>query len=76
MSENRDYKDTLLMMQTAFPMRGNLGVNELPIEKKWEDLHIYEKVLKKYEGHVSFFLHVGRPKANGSITVCNHVKKL
>lgn len=76
MSENRDYKDTLLMMQTAFPMRGNLGVNELPIEKKWEDLHIYEKVLKKNEGHETFFLHDGPPYANGSIHVGHALNKI
>ena len=42
----KDFKDTLLMMKTDFPMRGNLGVNELPIQAKWEELKLYEKVLE------------------------------
>ena len=50
----KDYKDTLLMMKTDFPMRGNLGVNELPIQAFWEEHHIYEKVLKKNEGKQTF----------------------
>ena len=45
--KTKDFKDTLLMPKTDFPMRGNLGVNELPIQAKWEELNIYEKVVKK-----------------------------
>ena len=61
----KEYKDTLLMPKTDFPMRGNLGVNELTIQQKWDDNKIYEKVLKKNEGHETFFLHDGPPYANG-----------
>ena len=43
----KDYKDTLLMIKTDFPMRGNLGVNELPIQEKWEKLDIYHRALAK-----------------------------
>ena len=50
----KEYKDTLLMPKTDFPMRGNLGVNEIPIQKKWEEDKIYEKVLKKNEGKQPF----------------------
>ena len=32
----KDYKDTVLMMKTDFPMRGNLGVNEHNIQKYWK----------------------------------------
>ena len=42
MDLKKDFKDTLLMPKTDFPMRGNLGVNELPIQAKWEELNIYE----------------------------------
>lgn len=75
-NENRDYKDTLLMMRTDFPMRGNLGVNELPIEKKWEELNIYEKVLEKNKHNDTFFLHDGPPYANGSIHVGHALNKI
>ena len=50
--KTKDFKDTLLMPKTDFPMRGNLGVNELPIQAKWEENKIYEKVVKKNEGKI------------------------
>ncbi|MGM9899304.1 MAG: isoleucine--tRNA ligase [Bacilli bacterium] len=64
------------MMKTDFPMRGNLGVNELPIEKKWEELNIYEKVLEKNKHNDTFFLHDGPPYANGSIHVGHALNKI
>lgn len=75
-SEKRDYKDTLLMMKTDFPMRGNLGVNELTIEKKWEENHIYEKALEQNKANDTFFLHDGPPYANGSIHVGHALNKI
>ncbi len=75
-NEKRDYKDTLLMMKTDFPMRGNLGVNELSIEERWEELHIYEKVIEKNKHNDAFFLHDGPPYANGSIHVGHALNKI
>lgn len=72
----KEYKDTLLMPKTDFPMRGNLGVNEIPVEKKWEETKIYEKLLKKNEGRETFFLHDGPPYANGSIHVGHALNKV
>ena len=57
----KDYKDTLLMIKTDFPMRGNLGVNELPIQAKWEELKIYERAVEKNKNNQPFFLHDGPP---------------
>lgn len=71
----KEYKDTLLMPKTDFPMRGNLGVNELPLQQAWEENKIYEKLLKKNEGNESFFLHDGPPYANGSIHVGHALNK-
>ena len=72
----KEYKDTLLMPKTDFPMRGNLGVNEIPIQKKWEEDKIYEKVLKKNEGKQPFYLHDGPPYANGKIHVGHAMNKI
>lgn len=72
----KDYKDTLLMMKTDFPMRGNLGVNELNIQKLWEDESIYEAVLEKNKDKQVFFLHDGPPYANGSIHVGHALNKI
>lgn len=41
-----DYKETLLMPETDFPMRGNLPKREPEMQKKWEEMNIYEKVAK------------------------------
>ncbi len=74
--ETKDYKDTLLMMKTDFPMRGNLGVNELPIQQKWEENKIYEKVLEQNKNNEAFYLHDGPPYANGSIHVGHALNKI
>ena len=52
----KDYKDTLLMMKTDFPMRGNLGVNEHNIQAFWEENNIYEKALEKNAGKEPFVI--------------------
>ena len=74
--KTKDFKDTLLMPKTDFPMRGNLGVNELPIQAKWEELNIYEKVVNKNEGKEPFFLHDGPPYANGNIHLGHALNKI
>ncbi len=72
----KDFKDTLLMPKTDFPMRGNLGVNELKIQEKWDSLNLYEKVNKKNEGKEPFFLHDGPPYANGNIHLGHALNKI
>ena len=72
----KDYKDTLLMMKTDFPMRGNLGVNEHNIQAFWEENNIYEKALEKNAGKEPFFLHDGPPYANGNIHTGHALNKV
>jgi isoleucyl-tRNA synthetase len=72
----KDFKDTLLMMKTDFPMRGNMGVSELPIQERWFSEKLYEKVLKKNEEKSSFVLHDGPPYANGSIHIGHALNKI
>jgi isoleucyl-tRNA synthetase len=50
---SKDYKDTLLMMKTAFSMRANLTEKEPQIQKHWEEKDVYRKVLEKNQGHPS-----------------------
>ena len=40
----KDYKETLLMPKTSFEMRGNLNVKEPLIQKKWNELNLFEKL--------------------------------
>lgn len=49
----KDYKDTLLMGKTNFEMRGNLGQKEPLIQEKWNQNHVYEKVLEKIKDYVN-----------------------
>ena len=72
----KDFKDTLLMMKTDFPMRGNLGVNELPLQAKWDEMDLYNKALEKNKGNKTFFLHDGPPYANGNIHVGHALNKI
>ncbi|HEY8396172.1 MAG TPA: class I tRNA ligase family protein, partial [Bacilli bacterium] len=58
---SKDYKDTLLMMNTDFAMRANLAEKEPLIQKQWEEKDIYKKVLEKNQGHPKFILHDGPP---------------
>ena len=46
----KDYKDTLFMGKTTFEMRGNLFNKEPEIQKKWKDMDLYNKVIRKNEG--------------------------
>ncbi len=73
---SRDYKDTLLMMQTAFNMRANLANNEPIIEKKWDDLKLYERVLDQNKERPSYMLHDGPPYANGDIHTGHALNKI
>ena len=63
----QDYKDTMNLPQTEFAMRGNLAVNEPIRLKKWQNMGLYQLMLKRNEGHDPFILHDGPPYANGPI---------
>ncbi|MCK6256936.1 isoleucine--tRNA ligase [Fictibacillus sp. KIGAM418] len=71
-----NYKDTLLMPKTEFPMRGNLPQREPEVQAKWEDLNIYKKVQEHTKGRPSFILHDGPPYANGDIHVGHAENKI
>lgn len=65
--DTKNYKDTLLMPQTEFPMRGNLGQKEPQVQKNWEDIDLYGKIMKQNADKPFYVLHDGPPYANGSI---------
>lgn len=71
-----DFKDTLLMPKTDFPMRGNLPKREPDIQSKWEEMNVYEKVQKRAEGRPHFILHDGPPYANGDIHIGHALNKI
>ncbi|MBS4211920.1 MULTISPECIES: isoleucine--tRNA ligase [Neobacillus] len=71
-----EYKDTLLMPQTDFPMRGNLPQREPEMQAKWEEMNIYQKVQERTKGRPMFVLHDGPPYANGDIHMGHALNKI
>ena len=71
-----DYKDTLLMPQTEFKMRGNLAENEVKQRKEWEDMDLYNLIKNKNKNNKPFILHDGPPYANGNIHLGHSLNKI
>jgi len=62
-----DYRKTLNLPKTDFPMRADLPRREPEIQKQWRGMGVYWKILEKREGSPPFILHDGPPYANGDI---------
>lgn len=71
-----DYKDTLHMPKTDFEMRGNLVKKEPKIQKRWQDIDLYGKMLEKRKDAQPFVLHDGPPYANGDIHLGHALNKI
>ncbi|HHP9139869.1 TPA: isoleucine--tRNA ligase [Listeria monocytogenes] len=70
-----EYKDTLLMPKTDFPMRGNLPNKEPEWQAKWEEEKLYEKIQEKNAGRPTYILHDGPPYANGELHMGHALNK-
>ena len=62
-----DYKSTLNLPHTDFPMRGNLAKREPEMLKTWNDTGLYRKIRQQCKGRPTFVLHDGPPYANGDM---------
>ncbi|MGD9655777.1 MAG: isoleucine--tRNA ligase, partial [Sulfuricurvum sp.] len=71
-----DYKDTLLLPTTNFPMRGNLTQNEPIRYAKWFETNAYEKMKRLRKDAPSFTLHDGPPYANGHTHIGHALNKV
>ncbi|MCD0502348.1 isoleucine--tRNA ligase [Bordetella petrii] len=71
-----DYKKTLNLPDTAFPMRGDLAKREPAWVAQWEENHIYQAVRAASRGRPRFVLHDGPPYANGDIHIGHAVNKI
>lgn len=71
-----DYKQTLNLPQTDFPMKANLAEREPLILKRWQDMSIYAKLGEFGRGKKKFILLDGPPYANGHIHVGHAVNKI
>ena len=74
--EKMDYGKTLNLPSTDFQMRASLPEREPQIQKEIFENDLYEKILKKNEGHESFVLHDGPPYANGEIHAGHALNKI
>ncbi len=78
MTEKLDYKATLNLPKTDFPMKAGLPVNEPKRLQRWKDLNVYGRLREARRGAEKFVLHDGPPYANGHIhmgTALNKVLK-
>ncbi len=71
-----DYKDTLNLPKTAFPMKGNLPNREPQMLKRWEEMDLYGKLREAGRDRPAFILHDGPPYANGDIHIGHAVNKV
>lgn len=72
----KDYKHTISLPDTAFPMRGDLPKREPDMLKRWQDMNWYEAIREKTAAREKkFVLHDGPPYANGSIHIGHAVNK-
>ncbi len=71
-----NYKDTLNLPKTAFPMKGNLANREPQRLQQWHDQALYQKIRAVCAGRPKFILHDGPPYANGNIHIGHAVNKI
>ena len=71
----QDYNSTLNLPKTDFPMRAGLSKREPEMLSHWQELDIYNEMLKKNEGHERFNLHDGPPFSNGDIHMGHALNK-
>jgi len=73
---SQDYKATLHLPATEFPMRGDLPKREPGILSRWEDEGLYARLRDNAQGRPLFVLHDGPPYANGQIHLGHAVNKI
>lgn len=71
-----DYKATVFLPKTDFPMRGDLPNKEPAILKSWQDMKLFQELRKQSKGKPKFILHDGPPYANGNIHIGHALNKI
>ncbi len=70
-----EYKTTLNLPQTDFPMRANLPQREPEILRYWEEIGLYKRIQEQSKGKPKYILHDGPPYANGNIHLGHTLNK-
>ena len=76
MNDKVDYRSTLNLPDTSFPMRGDLAKREPHWIREWEEQGIYRQIREASRGRPLFVLHDGPPDANGDIHIGHAVNKI
>jgi len=76
MEDKKNFKETLWMPKTDFPMKGNLPVREPEWQKEWHEQGLYDARLVQNDGKPNFILPDGPPYANGDIHMGHAMNKL
>ena len=76
MAESSDYKKTLNLPQTTFPMKANLPQSEPRRLERWGEIDLYQRIREKSAGRPKFVLHDGPPYANGEIHTGHALNKI
>jgi len=78
MSETKktDYRDTVFLPKTAFPMRGSLPTKEPELLARWRQMDLYNRQRAQATGREKFILHDGPPYANGNIHIGHALNKI
>jgi isoleucyl-tRNA synthetase len=71
-----DYKNTVFLPDTSFPMRGNLPQREPEILRQWEEMDLDDQLLHHNAGEEKFILHDGPPYANGNLHIGHALNKI
>ena len=74
--KDNDYKHTLNLPQTEFPMKANLAAREPEMLKRWEEMDLYGTLRTARQGKPKYILHDGPPYANGDIHIGHAVNKV
>ncbi|MFG0253162.1 MAG: isoleucine--tRNA ligase [Phycisphaerales bacterium JB038] len=75
-ADKPNYKKTLNLPKTGFPMKANLVQNEPASQKRWDKLGLYERIQEARQGRERFVFHDGPPYANGSIHLGHMLNKV
>src|SRR6185436_15698622 len=75
MSEKRDYRDTVFLPKTDFPMKAGLAQKEPAILARWAEMGLYRRLREERAGRERFILHDGPPYANGDIHIGHAMMK-
>ena len=73
---SRNYKDTLNLPRTEFPMKASLAAREPEMLKAWEEARLYQQIQKSREDRELFVLHDGPPFANGDVHMGTALNKI